>query len=69
MLVMFVAWKVWKRTRFVKLDEMDLVTDRFDTGMTHEEREKALSAAKMGQWSAEDSWKGKLKCIGQWLFV
>jgi AAT family amino acid transporter len=69
MLVMFVAWKVIKKTKWVKLDEMDLVTDRYDAGMTLEEREKALEAAKMGQWRAEDGWKGKMKCIGQWLFM
>lgn len=69
MLVMFLGWKVWKKTKFVKLHEMDLVTDRFDHGMTEEEREKALDAAKLGQWSAEQGWQGKLKCIGQWLFV
>jgi AAT family amino acid transporter len=69
MLVMFIAWKVIKKTKWVKLEEMDLVTDRFDAGMTLEEREKALVAAKMGQWSAEDGWKGKLKCVGQWLFM
>lgn len=27
MLIMYVAWKVIKRTKFVKLEEMDLVTD------------------------------------------
>lgn len=69
MLVMFVAWKVIKKTKWVRLEEMDLVTDRYDAGMTLEEREKALEAAKMGQWRAEDGWKGKMKCIGQWLFM
>ena len=29
MLLMYVAWKVIKRTRIVKLDEMDLETDRY----------------------------------------
>lgn len=69
MLVMFVAWKVVKKTRWVKLEEMDLVTDRYDAGMTLEEREEALDKAKMGQWRAEEGWKGKVKCIGQWLFA
>ena len=70
MLVMFVGWKLLKKTKFVKLEEMDLVTDRFDQGMTTEEREDALKSAKMGQWSAEgQGWKGKAKCIAQWLFA
>src|SRR6202012_4192000 len=30
MLVMFLAWKVIKRTKFVHVREMDLVTDRYD---------------------------------------
>lgn len=69
MLVMFVGWKVIKKTKWVKLEEMDLVTDRYDAGMTWEEREEALDKAKMGQWSAEEGWKGKVKCVGQWLFA
>ena len=69
MLVMFVAWKVVKKTKWVRLEEMDLVTDRYDAGMTLEEREEALDKAKMGQWRAEEGWKGKVKCIGQWLFA
>jgi hypothetical protein len=34
-----------------------------------EEREEAIDKAKMGQWSAEEGWKGKAKCVGQWLFA
>lgn len=30
MIVMFVGWKFYKKTQFVRLDEMDLVTDRYD---------------------------------------
>jgi len=68
--VMIVGWKLLKRTKWVKAEEMDLVTDRFDQGMTTEEREDALKSAKMGQWSAEgQGWKGKAKCIAQWLFA
>ena len=68
MLVMFVGWKLLKRTKLVKLEEMDLVTDRFDQGMTTEEREVALGAAKIGQWK-ENGWKGRAKYIAQWLFA
>jgi len=69
MLVMFVGWKLFKKTKWVKLEEMDLVTDRYDAGMTLEEREEAIGKAKMGQWRAEEGWKGKVKCVGQWLFA
>jgi len=68
MLVMFVGWKLLKNTKLVKLEEMDLVTDRFDQGMTTEEREEALGAAKTGQWK-ENGWKGRTKYVAQWLFA
>jgi AAT family amino acid transporter len=69
MLVMFVGWKFLKRTKWVKPEDMDLVTDRFDQGMTTEEREEALMAAKMAQWTGEKGWKAKAKYIAQWLFA
>jgi len=69
MIAMFVAWKLWKRTKFVKLADMDLVTDRFDAEMSDEERKSALQDAKLGQWRAAQGWKGRLKCVGQWLFA
>lgn len=68
MVLMFVVWKLIKKTRFVKLQDMDLVTDRFDSGMTDEEREKALQAAKMGEWREGQGLKARMKCIGNWLF-
>ncbi|OQE15298.1 hypothetical protein PENSTE_c029G00420 [Penicillium steckii] len=30
MIVMFLGWKLYKKTKFVPLDEIDLVTDRYD---------------------------------------
>jgi AAT family amino acid transporter len=69
MLVMFIGWKLLKKTKWVKPGEMDLVTDRFDQGMTSEEREEALGAAKLSHWSSEKGWLGKTKCIAQWLFA
>ncbi|KAF7593084.1 hypothetical protein BBP40_012029, partial [Aspergillus hancockii] len=30
MVVMFLAWKLFKRTKFVRLGEMDLITDRYN---------------------------------------
>jgi len=69
MLIMFVGWKLLKKTKWVKPEEMDLVTDRFDQGMTTEEREEALGAAKLSSWSSEKTVLGKAKCIAQWLFA
>jgi AAT family amino acid transporter len=66
---MCVGWKFLKRTKWVKPEDMDLVTDRFDQGMTTEEREEALMAAKMAQWTGEKGWKAKAKYIAQWLFA
>ena len=30
MFVMIVGWKVWKKTKFVRAENMDFVTDRYD---------------------------------------
>jgi AAT family amino acid transporter len=38
MLVMFLAWKLVKRTRFVQLEEVDLVTDTYVREETEEKR-------------------------------
>lgn len=53
MLVMYVGWKLFKRTKLVKLEEMDLVTDTYTT----DEEEVKLSG-----------YKGKLKKVLNWLF-
>jgi AAT family amino acid transporter len=53
MLVMYLGWKIIKRTKFVRLDEMDLVTD------VHTAEE---------QVEEEKGWKGKAKSVIGWLF-
>ncbi|KAF7188723.1 putative amino-acid permease PB1C11.02, partial [Pseudocercospora fuligena] len=68
MLVMFVGWKLWHRTKFVRSAEMDLITDRFDTGLLPEERSKILEDAKFVPWRKEEDWKARTRRIGQWLF-
>lgn len=68
MVLMVVGWKLLRGTRWVKLEEMDLVTDRFDTGFTSEEREKALEDAKFVKWRKGQGWKSRWKNVGQWLF-
>ena len=70
MIVMFVVWKIVKKTKFVRLGEMNLVTDRFDQGMNAEEREEALARAKFGSGlkGKRGGWREKIKGIATWLF-
>lgn len=53
MLVMYLGWKIFKKTKFVGLDEMDLETD------VHTAEE---------QVEEEKGWKGKAKGVLGWLF-
>lgn len=53
MLVMYLAWKYFKRTKFVSLDDMDLVTDVYVADA--EESEKK-------------GWQSKARRIVGWLF-
>ncbi|CAK3859414.1 amino acid permease [Lecanosticta acicola] len=67
--VMFVAWKVWKKTKFVRLEEMDLVTDRYDQELTVEEREEVLQKVQLEDLRKRGrGWKTRAKDIGTWLF-
>ncbi|EME45562.1 hypothetical protein DOTSEDRAFT_128651 [Dothistroma septosporum NZE10] len=68
MLVMFLGWKLLKKTHFVGLDEMDFVTDRYDQGYTIEERDEMLRKANLGPWSKGQGWKKRVKAVGIWLF-
>jgi AAT family amino acid transporter len=63
MIAMFLAWKLIKRTGFVRKSEMDLRTDRYDGGQedTPYPRELELVPGRKG-------WPGKLQRFGQWLF-
>jgi AAT family amino acid transporter len=63
---MFVIWKVLKRTRWVRAEEMDLVTDRFDVGMSSEEREEALRKAP--RWKGL-TWRERGVAAGTALFL
>ena len=53
MLVMYLAWKFLKKTKFVSLDEMDLETD-VHTADEQEPKKKG--------------WKAKTKRVVTWLF-
>ncbi|PFH62900.1 hypothetical protein XA68_11219 [Ophiocordyceps unilateralis] len=55
MLVMYIGWKVWRRTKLVGLDEMDLETD------VHTADEEPLEAA-------DKNWRARVKRVADWLF-
>jgi AAT family amino acid transporter len=56
MLLMFVGWKLYKRTKFVRLEDMDLVTDVY--------------IVKPGELDRVDrpGWKGKVQAVIRWIF-
>ncbi|RTE75057.1 hypothetical protein BHE90_010480 [Fusarium euwallaceae] len=53
MLIMYIGWKFVKKTKTVKLEEMDLVTDTYTVDEKGEE---------------ETGWKAKVKNVITWLF-
>ena len=53
MLIMYLGWKFVKKTKTVKLEEMDLETDTY----TIEEKVEEVTG-----------WKGKVKNVITWLF-
>ncbi|KAJ5128010.1 amino-acid permease [Penicillium atrosanguineum] len=63
MVVMFVGWKLIKRTKFVRTSEMDLRTDRYDGGL-----EDTPYPRELEQEPSRKGWVGKLQRCGQWLF-
>ncbi|PGH34588.1 AAT family amino acid transporter [[Emmonsia] crescens] len=65
MLVMFVTWKVLKRTKFVSLDEMDLLSDRYDGGVEGTIAEELRRRTRFG----DQSFQEKAKTVGMWLFL
>jgi amino acid transporter, AAT family len=70
MIVMFIFWKVVKRTRFVHLGDMDLLTDRYDLKSAPEDVAGGEQKRKWKTIVSEDdrTWLGKLKRGGLWLF-
>lgn len=72
---MIVLWKVVKRTRWVRLEEMDLVTDRVgaadhdvDQGVDGD-KEESVGKRKWRKVFKEEGWMGKIKAVGMWLFL
>ncbi|KAJ9615402.1 Basic amino-acid permease [Cladophialophora chaetospira] len=79
MVVMFVFWKIFKRTHFVHVRRMDLVTDRYDLQADWKNRQASIAAGrtatKKGEWGwftveegEEKTLRGRLNRAGQWLF-
>jgi AAT family amino acid transporter len=68
MIVMYVAWKIIKRTHFVRLEEMDLVSDRFDGGFSADERAEALEIARRSPFALGQSWKARSTAVATYLF-
>lgn len=77
MLGMFLAWKVFKRTRFVRRGVMDLVTDRYDLGregVNGVEEGQDVQQGYRGLWRRFGGGErgGKIargmKRVGMWLF-
>lgn len=79
MAVMIVLWKIFKRTRFVRLHEMDLTTDRYDLSPEYKSRLEAEGQGEVvvgkGRWrlslkeGQEGTWIGRVKKILLWLFL
>lgn len=67
MLIMFVAWKISKRTKWVTLERMDLRTDRYDVELTLEER-AAMLEKKSHDWKYL-SWRQRAGKVGTSLFL
>lgn len=68
MVVMFIFWKLVKRTHFVRLNEMDLVSDRFDGGLSPEERTAVLETARRSPFARGQSWKEKITAAATYVF-
>lgn len=81
MFVMIVFWKVFKRTKFVRLHEMDLVTDRYDLAPEYKRSfdgapvDQGEIVTGRGRWflslkeGQEGTWVGRVKRTLMWLFL
>ncbi|PGH18416.1 hypothetical protein AJ79_00485 [Helicocarpus griseus UAMH5409] len=65
MIVMIAVWKLVKRTKFVKLEEMDLVTDRYDGGVEGPVAEELRQKKRFKDLTISE----KAKAVGMWLFL
>ena len=79
MFVMFVFWKLVKRTKFVHVDQMDLITDRYDLHPNYRAESEARAengevVVNQSRWrmslkeGQENTFLGRMKRVGMWLF-
>lgn len=78
MIVLFVLWKVVKRSRFVRLDDMDFVTDRYETDNVFSDGQEPVQEQYHG-WRGKVQKRldekggktvlGRMKKVGMWLFL
>lgn len=64
---MYLLWKLVKRSHWVKLEEMDLVTDRVAPG--DEQADHQGSWAEKRKFFSDQGWIGKARAAGMWLFL
>ena len=75
MIVLYVFWKIFKRTRFVHKADMDLITDRYEVNSRDDEGTRREYPGWRGRWIAKLEQKsegrvlGKIKKVGMWLFL
>lgn len=72
MVVMYVIWKVLKRTKFVRVEDMDLITDRapFTASRTHIEGREADSASEDSIAETKKGlWAQRVKKLGTSTFL
>lgn len=65
MFIMFVVWKLVKKTKFVAYEDMDFVTDRYEITADG----FGGDGIPKGKPFLQRGWKGQLKTAGQWLFL
>ncbi|KAL1867787.1 Basic amino-acid permease [Paecilomyces lecythidis] len=64
---MYLLWKLVKRSHWVKLEEMDLVTDR--VAPRDEQADHQGSWAEKRKFFSDQGWIGKARAAGMWLFL
>ncbi|TQB69762.1 hypothetical protein MPDQ_001386 [Monascus purpureus] len=69
MIVMFLGWKLVKRTRFVRVNEMDLVTDRFDLSENNLAGFDSWKSKLFAPGPGKKGFAPKVKRFGMWLFL
>ncbi|KAJ5085190.1 amino acid permease [Penicillium argentinense] len=66
MIVMFVGWKVVKKTRFVRSSEMDLLSDRYQRGFEEDEEPPTMHGLK-NPFARGLTWKARARAVSSYL--